>query len=257
MNAGDIQQSFRDAVANSVQLLSEGVDRYLVFTPFHFDDGDHFVIVLHKRDGRWRLTDEGHTYMHLSYHVDRAARKRGIRNEVIESALEKHGVRDEGGRLVADLNGSDAAGNVFYNYIQCLVSIANVAYLSSERVKSTFMDDLREFLAATVDPKRITFDYRDSSRDPDGNYPVDCMLNGMRRPLYLYGIQNDAKCRDVTIYIRQFQEWNIPCSTLAVFESQEEISRKVLARFTDVCDRQFSNLAQNQTRIQAYIAAQM
>ena len=42
-------------------------------------------------------------------------------------------------------------GNVFYNYIQALIKITDVSYLSRERVKSTFWEDfkilsLREYL---------------------------------------------------------------------------------------------------------------
>ena len=39
-------------------------------TPFRFDDGDHIAIVLKKEQGRWLLSDGGHTYMHLTYDIN-------------------------------------------------------------------------------------------------------------------------------------------------------------------------------------------
>ena len=79
----------------------------------------------------------------------------------------------------------------------------------------------------------------------------------MARPLHVYAIGNDDKCRDTTIGILQFQRWNHPFLTLGIFEDQEQINRKVLSRFTDVCDRQFSSLAQNQERIKDFLTEQM
>ena len=41
--------------------------------------------------------------------------------------------------------------------------------------------------------------------------------------------------------------------SLAVFEDQQAISRPVLARFSDVADKQFSSLAANRERIKRYL----
>ena len=62
-----IEQDFKQKVCESLRLTSEGVDRYRVFTPFLFEDGDHLAIVLKREQGRWILSDEGHTYMNISH----------------------------------------------------------------------------------------------------------------------------------------------------------------------------------------------
>jgi hypothetical protein len=70
MSIETIETDFKQKVCEQVRLLPEGVDRYRVFTPFMFDDGDHWALVLrHERKG-WILSDEGHTYMHLTYEID-------------------------------------------------------------------------------------------------------------------------------------------------------------------------------------------
>lgn len=253
MDIDKIQNSFRATVSDSIILLPEGVDRYQIFTPFHFDDGDHFVIVLRKdKSNNFIITDEGHTYMHMSYHMELSSLKSGIRNLIVESALEKHKVTEENGQIFVKIDDMENAGNIFYSFIQCLTSITNISYLSRERVVSTFMEDFRSFITENVDLNRVEFDYHNQEHDQVKNYLVDCRINGMSRPLHIYGIGNDNKCRDTTIGLLKFQSWKVPLLSMGIFEEQEQVSRKVLARFTDVCDRQFSSLASNQERIRNY-----
>ena len=258
MNAEQIQSAFRQSLAQSIELLPEGVNRYQVFTPFHFDDGDHFVIVL-KEDGNGGLliTDEGHTYMHLSYRMPLSRISKGPRNQIIESALDRYGVFERQGQIFMPIKEIGEAGNALYNFVQCLMQISDVLYLNRERAASTFMEDFMAFLSESVPAERLQFDYREKSHDPEGKYRVDCRINGAARPLHVYGIGSDNKCKDVNISILQFQKWDIPFRTLAVFEDQENIGRKVLSRFTDVCDRQFSSLGTNKSRIREFLIEQM
>ena len=83
---------------------------------------------------------------------------------------------------------------------------------------------------------------------------IDCRINGMQKPLFVFGVQNDDKCRDTTIACLNYEQFGIPFRSMAVFEDQESINRKVLARFSDVCDKQFSTLAANKERIDKYLS---
>lgn len=64
---------FKEKVSEAVRLYEEEVNRYRVFTPFTFDDGDGFSIVLLKNGNGWVITDEEHTFMQMSYEMDMAA----------------------------------------------------------------------------------------------------------------------------------------------------------------------------------------
>ena len=105
--------------------------------------------------------------------------------------------------------------------------------------------------------ERREFDWHNPVRDPQDIYDVDCRINGMQRPLFVHALPNDGRTRDATISLLQFEKWDMPFRSLAIFEDQESINRKVLARFSDVCEKQYSNLAGNWDRIERYLDEMM
>jgi hypothetical protein len=251
MSIETIETDFRRTVGESVRLTSEGVDRYRVFTPFLFEDGDHVAVVLKREHERWVLSDEGHTYMHLTYDLDEKDLQRGTRQKIIGNALSVFSVEDREGELRL-LIPADRYGDGLFSFVQALLKISDVSYLSRERVKSTFLEDFRSLMEATVPADRRSFDWHDPRHDAAGNYRVDCRVNGMPKPLMVFALPSDDRVRDATISLHTFERWGIPHRSLAIFEDQEEVNRKVLARFSDMCEKQFSSLA-NKDRIATYL----
>lgn len=149
MNLERIEQDFRDKVCEKLRISTEGIERFRVFTPFIFEDGDHLSIVLKMENERWILSDEGHTYMHLTYDLDEKDLQRGTRQKIITNALSVFSVQDREGELIISIK-DDRYGDALYSFVQGLLRITDVTYLSRERVRSTFMEDFRAFMEETV-----------------------------------------------------------------------------------------------------------
>lgn len=252
MSLKTIEQDFLENVSAQIRLSAEGTERFRVFTPFMFNDGDHLVIVFKKEGGKWLLSDEAHTYMHLSYDIDEKSLHRGTRQKIIAGTLSMFGMEDREGELILEVPDADY-GDALYAFAQALLRIADVTYLSKERVRSTFQDEFRALLHKAVPEACMTFDWSDASRDPHGKYTVDCRISGTTLPLLVYALSNDNRTRDATIALHQFRQWGLPFRSVGIFKDPKATSRKVAERFRDVCDQPFFDITLEQARILAYL----
>ena len=242
MSIKSIEQDFIDKVSAKIRVLPDGRDRFRVFTPFRFDDGDHITIVLKKEQAGWVLSDEGHTYMHLTYDISEKKLFSGRRHQIILNALSTFKVEDRFGELIFRVCNT-RFGDALYSFAQALVKIGDVLCLSTQNVQSTFIDDFLALLCENVPVPRMDFNWNHPENDPECIYTVDCRINGMPEPLLVHALSNDDRVRDATIALQQFKAWEMPFRSLAIFQNQQVIKRKVLTRFNAVCEKkQFPSL---------------
>ena len=155
------ENTFIHQVGKSVQLIGDGPGRYRISVPFTFNDGDSLAIVLKQLGDQWVFSDEGHTYMHLAYSIEAPRLEYGTRRQMIVQALHMFQVQERGGELVFPVEYNDYA-EALWSFVQALLKIIDVTYLTQERVRSTFLEDFRTFFETMIAPERRAFDWYDA-----------------------------------------------------------------------------------------------
>ena len=166
MNVGQIRSDFKSRVCAQIDLEQEGEGRFLVKTPFRFEDGDHYVITLKREGERWILSDEASTLMHLSYWMDDKSLESGHKQEIMESSLALYSVQNRDGELVIPVT-EERFGDALFDFVQALTKVTDVSFLSREVAVSTFMEDFRAFMKEQVPADRLEFNWNDAKRDPN------------------------------------------------------------------------------------------
>lgn len=250
METSAIEKKVQEGIKSKVKLYPDGKNRYKVFTPFVYDDGDHLGIVLKKDTNGWVLSDEGATYMRLTLEIDeeKLFDPNGNRNRILVNTLSSYKIFDRNGELVTPVY-KDDYGAALYRLAQGLIKVSDIDYLSREIVSSTFLDDFKELISESVSENRYDFNWYDSDLDIQKVYSVDCRINSMAKPLFVYALNNDAKVLKSALGIVKFRQWNVSFMPIGIFENRKSIANKTVNMFLDVCDRSYSSMEDNEEKI--------
>lgn len=248
MNIKHLEDKIKDKICKQIEIVPEGINRYIIHQPFHFDDGDHFVVLLKKENSGWIFTDEGHTLMHIQY--DDIDLSQGTRAKILDSTLSSLFIENREGELVINVK-EDEFADALFTFLQSLNKISDLDYLSKERAKSTFLEDAKSLIEELVPENRRIFNYYDEQRDTQNIYKVDFRINGIKKPNFVFFIANDSHCKNATIVCHQFEKWGVSFKATGVFEDHTEINRIAVSQFSDVAYKQIPNLS-SKDRIKDY-----
>jgi hypothetical protein len=250
MNLSLAEADIRANICKAITFIYKDNDRtrIIINTPFIFDDGDVIKIVLRVENGGWYLTDEGHTFMHLSY--DDLDLTKGRRKVLLDTILLMHYIENVDGELRIKVDTSNF-GDLFFTFMQGLNKITNLSFTKKDHIKSLFMEDFFAFLKSFLGDKAI-FNYADLEKDEKKRYIVDCYIP-TRKPVFIFGVNTDDKCRDTTIALLKYENWGVRNNSIVVFEDMQALSSKAVAKLSDVSGKAYSDLGSAKERMPAYL----
>ncbi len=228
-----------------VKLQRRKKGKVLLETPFAYPDGDRYPLYLTEtHTGGVRVSDAGHTLMHLSYENDIDKFFEGTRQFLFEQVLKEQGVEydEEAGEFYVEVP-VDQLSEAAFRLGQALTRIHDLTFLNRSRVASTFYEDLYEQIVNVVPEEKVLRDYVVPELPNAEIYPVDYRIEGKHdTQLFLFGIPNRDKARLTTIFLQYYIQNNVDFDSLLVFSNQEEIPRHDLARLSNVGGEMIASL---------------
>jgi hypothetical protein len=210
----------------------------LVVPLFH-EDGDMVDIFLEdvgNGEAKVRVSDYGMTLMRLSYGFDIDTENK---ERIFQRILSEHGLNEANGRIFVDTT-PESLYPAILQFAQTIAKVSNMETYKREVIKSLFYEMLEEVIDTSFKeyhprPKTLPLPERDELE-------VDYEFDVKARPLFLFGVKDNAKARLVTISCLEFQRANVPFKSFVVHEDFDALTRKDRSRITSAVDKQFVSL---------------
>ncbi|MDI1258189.1 DUF1828 domain-containing protein [Aquabacterium sp.] len=241
VNTQELQKSLCALMCADVKLVKKG-DRLMIRTPFSFPDGDPYIIYLSElSNGFIKLSDAGHTMMHLSYENDVDKFRQGTRGKIFDQILTQHGIFDSHGELFVETM-PGKIGSAIFKFGQAINSITDLTFLNRTRTESTFYEDLAEIISGIVDGGQLTRDFIYPNMENAADYPIDFKIDGKADPLFIFGIPSKDKARLATIVIERLLRARAVFDSMLIFSDQSQIPRPDLARLSNAGGEMIASL---------------
>lgn len=237
-----LEETLCSLMCAEVKIRPKNGKLFSIDTPFSFADGDPYQIYIKEMPGGIiRLTDMGHTMMHLSYENEIDKFREGTRGKIFEQIKSETSVEEDNGEFYIETPVESLGFNIF-RLGQALTKVNDLTFLNRARVESTFYGDLEERLFKIIGKEKVTKDYYYEDMENAKDYPIDYKIEGKYAPLFLFGIPHKDKARLTTIILEHLLRANANFDSLLVFSDQGTIPKQDLARLSNAGGEMIASL---------------
>jgi len=242
LDVSKLQEMLCSLMCAEVKIRTKSENLLAVDTPFFFADGDPYQIYIKEMPGGViRLSDMGHTMMHLSYENDTDKFREGTRGNILNQIKSETFLEEDNGEFFIDTPIDNLGYNIF-RLGQALTKINDLTFLNRARAESTFYEDLQEQLKKVVGEEKMEKDYYYSDMENSRDYPIDYRIEGKYAPLFLFGIPNKDKARLTTIILERLLRAKADFDSILIFSDQGAIPKPDLARLSNAGGEMIASL---------------
>lgn len=273
MPLAEIARDLQSQISQSCYVETDDLGQHYIATPFAFGDGDQPVVALAPNGEGWMLSDQGTTLFRLGFQLNDAEHNDPENERRLESALTMAGISRNDGELMKPLSPGRYADAVF-DFVHALLKIdelgdfpavapqparryfgaAEAPRAASRAVsRPPFADEVAQLVAEVVPSNRFQVRWNDTKWDHQKEYTVDCYINGMPTPLFLYALTNDGNTRDATITIYRFQSQAVTGRHIGIYRNTNRVKKDVRSKLNAVCETIFGNLEQDRQGIKKFL----
>jgi hypothetical protein len=210
-----------------------------LFAPLYHEDGDMVDIFLEpapESPDRVRVCDHGMTLMRLSYayEIDTPTKEK-----IFNRLIAEQGVREANGNLFIDAPQDEIAPTVL-QFAQTVAKVGAMRAFKREVIGSLFFEQLEEVVQTRLfrfEPQPSFYPLPDQEE-----YEVDYCFNHRSRPVYLFGVNSEAKARLTTIACLKFITEGLRFWSAVVVDNLDDLSRKDRNRLLSAADKVFPSL---------------
>lgn len=255
MIALDIERELAAAGCESIRTVKMPDGRFRIFTPFAFTDGDYLSLVAAPQsDGGWALSDGGQTFLRLSYSLDEKAMQAGSRQRMMEETAAFLDVTLRDGEIVRPIRAGESVSDVLFAVIQAALRLADLEKFGREPGNADFMGVLGALIHEAVPQRPVIERWTDRQRDPQGLYPADYRIEGVVRPLFVFGLQTHSRAQEAVISLQQYRAWELDFSSVAVAPDKAAIGKRNSLRLHDMADRLiYAHSPDSEQRVRGHI----
>ena len=232
----DTIEAIKRSICSTYSFDELGPDEYLIHTGKYFDDGDELHIVLRISADGYKLTDEGHTLMWLSYEEYNFT---PLRESLRDSILEQNGVNLDDGCITITVGNVEEVGCALSSLEQALMQVADMRHLSRSNVANTFLEDMRAGFMNSSLGDRCDFKKRIVCGE-DAIEP-DVYIAG-ESPVLVFGVNSPDRAKETIINLMFARNSGAAYRTIVVIADDAEISKKDHKRLINNSDRPIEGL---------------
>jgi hypothetical protein len=230
LDINKLQETLCSLMCAEVNIKQKNGKLLSIETPFYFADGDPYQIYIKEMPGGIiRLTDMGHTMMHLSYDNDIDKFREGTRGKILDQIKAETFIEEDNGEFYIETQIENLGSNIF-RLGQALTKINDLTFLNRARAESTFYEE------------KIKKDYYFEEIENARDYPIDYKIEGKYAPLFLFGIPNRDKARLTTIILERLLRSKADFDSLLIFSDQGTIPKQDLARLSNAGGEMIASL---------------